>query len=281
MRLVRLLILSLVLSLAYSASAQDVLQGDYQGIDDASGMELHLQTREGITSGTLIGIDGKAYALEASATGMGAEGFLEFGGGAGIYRLVPKPAGVIMVWIPALPDGSPDFQHAAQFVFVHAFEVLPDPPKVYYPEPTSPGEKVDALHFLYNYEFWGPEGVGIGYNSLKPKDKRMIKLFPIVQSDILWKLCQISNNRGLGEALRGQGATCDEVAIALDSAQRTGKFSSYKSQMQQQKHDLLRAVECSRGMNNAEICEAATTQTRASAMSMITVGVVLDALSAN
>ena len=263
-----------------NAQAQSGLGGGYYGVDEANGMRLDLSPTGAGVTGALTAVDGTRFPFDAAINPQGgADGKMAWAAGEGVVRLNPKDIGVVLVWAPMDDAGAVLRTRVQALLFVRDGVPLPPPPENYAPAPKGPGETVDSLSFLYNYEFWPADGVGYGYAGMAEKYRSLIALFPMVQTDILWKLCGADRPpAGLGEALRGQGATCADVLDRMAAAQRSGGFSAFKNAMLQEKQKLIQAVQCGRGMGRPETCREVARQTQEAALSMETVATVLQRL---
>lgn len=275
-RPLRLLMLQLAtilgfLSMAYApaAMAQDI-SGTYSGIDGAQGIAVRLSRGGSGYQGEISAATGRQAQLDLQATTAGARGPLVLQGQNGTVEFLEKPLGLSMVWRPDF--GGQELVYA----FRHERLALPTPPAGYKDPPPHGATRVNPMDFLNSYEFWEAAQVGRAYDGMDDKYRVIIKSFATVHTDILWKLCRAPTAPvQLVDALRGQGVTCAEVQSRIRAAQSTGGFSRFKQAVQAQKYDALKAVECARGINTADICTRAAQRTQQAVLSLETAGSIL------
>ncbi len=263
---------AMVLMLTVFASAQERMGGTYYGLDEAQGLTIQLQDSGSGATGRISAADGSGQAINGTRQGGSIVTDLIFRGKRGSAKIIPKGLGLGITWTPQ--DGSGD----VVFAFLRQGLELPAPPPGYAPEP-YPGISVEPHTFLASYEFWSPNAVARIYDSIEEQYRAIIRLFPVVHTDVIWKLCQSSPHpRELGEALRGEGVTCAQVDNALKDAQRTGAFNGFKRQVHAERADAMKAVECARGIHQPNICLEAARRTQQAAMALQTVKTVLRGL---
>ena len=136
---------------------------------------------------------------------------------------------------------------------------------------------LDPDVFLISYEFWPPDGVARGYDNIGPRYQTMLRLFPLVHADVLWKLCQSSARpAALAEALRGQGATCESITRDVEGTLTNGRFEKFKSDVARDKAELMAAVQCSRNYIVKEsVCGPASKRMAQAAVEMQTIASAL------
>ena len=252
--------------------AQDRLDGVYYGIDDAQGLTIQLQQSGSGATGRISAADGSGQAIDGRRQGASIVTDLIFRGKRGSARITPKDLGLGLTWTPR--DGSGDMV----FAFRRRGLELPAPPPGFVPEP-YPGQPVEAHTFLASYEFWTPEIASRIYEEIEERYRSIIRLFPAVQTDLIWKLCQSSTPTPLlGEALRGEGVTCAQVDDRLKAAQRSDAFNRFKRRVHSERADASRAVECARGIHQTPVCVEAARRTQRAATSLETVKTVLRSL---
>ncbi len=260
--------------------AADPLPGDYVGLDGAQSMVLAVHPRE--SGGYVIVFraapGGEVYNIEAERVAPDAvEGAVEWRGGAGVMRVSARGPGVVMVWAPLGAQGEPDGRAASAFAFVRRGVELPSGPRRAAPRR---GEKLTPAEFLGGYEFWEPAAVEIGYESLSDADRDLMRLYPLVQADVIWKMCGApAGGEGLAEALRGQSVTCAQISTAMDAGQASGRFEAFKAQTAAQRADALKAIECGRGLYRDAECAAAARRTQEVVLSLQSVAGALQALN--
>jgi len=261
---------ALMLSLTMSVAAQDRLDGIYYGLDDARGLTIQLQDTGSGATGRITAADGSGQAINGTQQGGSIVSDLIFRGKRGSARMTPKGLGLGFTWTPG--DGSGG---DVVFAFGRRGLELPAPSPSFVPE-TQIGSQVQPHVFIASYEFWTPNTVARLYDRLEEKYRAIIQLFPAVQTDLIWKLCQSSVSQAkLGEALRGEGVTCTQVDKRLKSAQKTDAFNRFKQRVGAERTNAERAIQCAQGLHQPSFCASAARQTQRAAMSLETVMTVL------
>lgn len=256
------------------------LGGGYFGIDDAHGLRIDLAPHPEIP-GQMRGLFTDAlgpheFVAVPVSQSSDFETRVELGGNAAYLRLIPQPAGLMITWAPISAEGQVLIEQTRRYAFLRDGTVLPRLPEHFVEPPARDGDPVDISVFLDNYEFWEPIGVGRGYEGIGEKYRVMIRLFPRVQADVLWKLCQArATPPGLAKALEGQNATCADILQAVAQAQARGNFGRLKADMAAEKQVLIDAVNCGRGVRRAQDCVAVSRRTAEAAISMETAASVL------
>ncbi|MEL6265798.1 MAG: hypothetical protein AAFR52_09155, partial [Pseudomonadota bacterium] len=187
-RLVALCLLLLAaagLAVPGAASAQ-ALRGSFFGVDAADGARLTID-RGG--SGRLSDPGGRSFDFEGERSDGGISGQMPIAGGDALFRVDPLPYGALMTVIPLAADGSQRTDAAQVYTFVRRDLEVPALPEGFLPPPGEGVERFGALGFLRSYQFWAPDGVARGYAAMAPRHRRLVMLFPVVQLDIIWKLC--------------------------------------------------------------------------------------------
>jgi len=263
---------AMVLMLTLAAAAQERLGGVYYGLDEAQGLTIQLQDGGNGATGRISAADGSGQAIDGRRQGGSVVSDLIFRGKQGSARITPKDLGLGITWTPQ--DGSGD----VVFAFRRRSLELPPLPPGFQPEP-YPGQSVEPHTFLASYEFWAPEAAARVYDGIEEQYRAIIRLFPVVHTDVIWKLCQSSTGaRELGEALRGEGVTCAQVDDSLKASQKTNGFNRFKRRVHAERADALRAVECARGIHQPNICVEAAQRTQRAAIALETVKTVLRGL---
>ena len=144
--------------------------------------------------------------------------------------------------------------------------------------PRSPGQRIAGNAFLASYQFWDPTGVLNGYLGLPDRFRTLMRMFPAVQLDVIWKMCLAPGADGaLALALRGQGVQCAEVRDGIARAQRTGKFDRYKAEVDSERASLRMSMRCADGyLESKEDCDLAARRLSQHAISLRTARMVLD-----
>ncbi len=232
-------------SLGPPAAAQTTLDGTYSGMGPATGAVIEITPDPGGYRGTFTGTDGARQPFEADRHGDQAEAVLDLAGRTVLMQMTPLPFGAEVAFIPFAADGRLEVEGARLDTFLR--EGLGDggAPEHFVPAPRDTRRQLGGLSFLASYEFWRPSGVRDGYLSLAPRIRTLMRLFPAVQLDVIWKLCLAPRAEGaLALALDGQGVSCAAVVDGLAAAQSSGRFDAYKASVTAQKADLDTAVRC-------------------------------------
>jgi hypothetical protein len=270
-------VLALLLAAA-PAWAQILLDGTYEGMNEAEGAVIRIEPDPGGFTGTFRGTDGSEQRFEADRRGDQAETVLDLAAGAVLMQMTPLPYGAEVVFIPFRPDGTLDLDRATLRTFLREGLSLPERPEGYVEAPLDARELIAANSFLASYEFWRPAGVVNGYLSLAPRHRTLMRLFPAVQLDVIWKLCLAPKaDRALALALDGQGVSCDEVIAGIAAAQGSGRFDAYKEEVAEAREAMRVQVRCADGYVMAPgVCERSARTVAEAAVSLDTAASVLD-----
>lgn len=252
------------------------LAGSYVGVAEAAGMKLELRASGGGLKGVFTDSNGVRADVNAKAVGNAVEAMLQFPKKQVKIRIFQEAVGIRMIAIPLDTAGQPVIDQTAALVFVPPGTRLPKIPAGYQP-PALRVRVVDPDTFLISYPFWPAEGVAYGYESIEPRFRPIFSLFPVVMTDVLWKLCASSYKpRVMGEALRGQGVSCDAVLRAVDRMQKNRRFQRFKDDVARESKQLLVVVRCARGyIIKPSVCEPAGKTVADAAASLQTVAAVL------
>ena len=273
----RLAIVLAVLFGAGIANAAETLSGFYYGVEDAAGASIEIQPDSEGFQGIFFDAQGNSQAFEADRTGDIAEAVLGMDGRTVLMRMVPLPYGAEVAIIPFDEEGNLVIAAGRILNFVRSGLSLPRPGADFVEAPRDDSGRISANSFLASYEFWHPTGVRNGYLSLPQKFRTVIRLFPAVQLDVIWKLCLAPGaDRALAIALRGQGVACAEVIEGIADAQRSGAFVGYKAEVAQQMTTLRMSVRCADFYpETKQNCDRAAGELAAQAISLDTAGTVL------
>jgi hypothetical protein len=258
------------------AEAED-LSGRYFGVGDAIGASIEIQAdSEGFT-GFFFDANGNMQEFAADRTGDIAEAVLDMGGSTVLMRVIPLPYGAEVAIIPFDESGNLVLGASRLLNFVRTGLNLPEPGADFVDAPRDDRGRITANGFLASYEFWYPTGVRNGYISLPERFRTVMRLFPAVQLDVIWKLCLApSPDQALAIALRGQGVACPEVIEGIAATQRGGTFTAYKAEVAQQKSTLRMSVRCADGYPESKPnCDRAARELSAQAIALDTAGAVL------
>ncbi len=266
----------LLLMVSGTVAAQDRLNGTYLGLDDAQGLSVQLQDNGRSVTGRVSAPDGSGQAISGDIEGGSAFSKLIFRGQHGIARFTPKGLGLSMIWSPTDQNGNRTGGADVVFAFRRQSLELPAQPAGFVPAPPPGTRRFEPGSFLRSYEFWEPNAVAEIYDVIDEQYRAIIRLFPAVQTDLIWKLCQSTSVPSeLGEALRGEGVTCAQVDNKIKASQATGGFNRFKRRVHTEKVDALLAVECARGIHNAPVCVDAARRTQRAATALETVATVI------
>jgi len=268
-------VVAAVLCAAGSAAAE-ALSGSYVGIDDANGAKIEVEPDPGGYTGTFYDRVGNSQNFEADRAGDVAEAVLDMDGRPVLMRMAPLPYGAEVAIIPFNSEGQLVIDAARVLNFVRQGIDLPEQPEEFVPAPRDDA-RIAGNSFLASYQFWDPVGVRNGYLGLPDRFRTLLRMFPAVQLDVIWKLCLApSSDRALAEALRGQGVTCPDVVDTIAAVQRTNKFNEYKSEVNSERASLRLSVRCADGYVESKAdCDAAAKHLSEAAISLRTAQSVL------
>lgn len=260
-----------------AAQAQDRLSGTYYGVKDADGARIEIQPdAEGFT-GTFHDPGGRSQAFSADRLGEVAQAVLDMGGGAVLMQVSPMPYGAEVVFIPVERNGQLDAARGRVDSFVRRGLSVPEPPEGYLPPPVTGNTRITGNSFLASYQFWSPAGTRNGYLALPDRVRTMMRFFPAVQLDVIFKLCLApAPEAALAVALRGQGVNCPQVVQTIAALQRSGRFEEYKREVQGELDSFRTSVRCGEGYPESKsTCDNAARQLSQAALSLRTAANVL------
>lgn len=274
----RLVVILLACVLApLAALAADALDGTYIGVDDAAGARIRIAPDPGGFSGTFHDRHGNSQQFRADRIDDMAEAVLDMDGQTVLMRMAPLPFGARVSVIPFQPNGTLAQEFARELGFVRQGVSLPEKPDGFVAAPRAPGQPVSGNAFVESYQFWDPAGVNHGYLGLPDRFQTLMRMFPAVQLDVIWKLCLAPGaERALALALRGQGVGCQEVVDTVARLQRSNRFDDYKAEVEAERRALQESVRCADGyVASKRTCDAAARRLAEAAISMRTAGMVL------
>jgi hypothetical protein len=276
MRLWLLALLACLLAPA-AAVAADSLNGTYLGVDDATGARIRISPDAGGYSGTFYDARGRSQPFQADSVENAAEAVLDMDGQTVLMRMAPQPFGALVSIVPFRADGTLAFEFSRALGFVREGVKLPEKPDNFMPPPRVPGQSVAANAFVESYQFWDPVGVANGYLGLPERYRTLVRMFPAVQLDVIWKLCLAPGaDQALAIALRGQGVACNEVVQGITRTQRANRFDDYKAEVETERQALQTAVRCADGyVASKRECDASARRVAEAAVSLRTAGMVL------
>jgi len=255
----------------------DTLSGHFYGVDDASGASIEIRPDAEGFVGTFFDAQGNSQQFKADRNGDAAEAVLDMDGRTVLMRVVPLPYGAEVTLVPFDQAGNLVIQAGRRLSFVRTDLTLPQPGPDFIRAPRDDRGRVTANGFLASYQFWDPTGVRNGYLSLPGRSRTMIRLFPAVQLDVIWKLCLAPGaDRALAMALRGQGVACTDVIEVIAKAQRSGAFQRYKAEVTAEMAVLRLAVRCAEGYpESKQTCDGAARDLARQAIALDTAATVL------
>lgn len=271
-----LLAMAVLAGQAQDAVAQ-MLSGNYYGVDDAAGASLVISPTGDGFEGTFFDAYGNSQAFAAARNGEAAETTLDMDQRKVLMRVEPVPFGAKVTVVPLDAESQADVAAGRVLHFVRSELELPKPDADFVAAPVDSRSRVTANSFLASYEFWSPVGVRNGYLALPERFRTLMRLYPAVQLDVIWKLCLAPEaGAALALALRGQGVTCAEVIDGIAEAQRTGRFDAFKREVHAQSTSLRISVRCADGYPEPkEACDRAARELSTQAVSLDTAATVL------
>lgn len=266
-----------LLALAPATAAAAELSGAYYGIDEAAGASLNIERAGEGYRGTFHDRHGNSQTFQAERKGESAETVLDMDGRRVMMLVDPLPYGAKVALVPLTADGRLDPGAGRLLDFVRQELELPEPDEYHIPPPPHARGRIAANGFLLSYAFWPPEGVSNGYLSLPPRFRALMRLFPAVQLDVIWKLCLAPGaERALALALRGQGVSCAEVVGGIAAAQEKGTFNRFKQEVRTQRERLRFNVRCADGYPESKAtCDRAARELSVQALTLETAATVL------
>jgi hypothetical protein len=259
-------------------AAAEGLSGKYIGIDDASGASIDIRPYAKGFKGTFFDARGNSQRFKADRTGDIAEAILKMDQRTVLMRIAPLPYGAEVTIIPYDQAGNLSIQEGRILNFVRSGLSLPKQGADFAEAPRDDSGRITANSFLASYEFWPPVGVRNGYLSLPERFRTLMRLFPAIQLDVIWKLCLAPEaTRALSTALRGQGVSCAEVIEGIGDTQKSGAFDNYKAEVARQNATLRMSVRCADGYpESKQNCDQAARDLGDKEISLETAGAVLD-----
>ncbi|TVQ55880.1 MAG: hypothetical protein EA355_08775 [Rhodobacteraceae bacterium] len=269
--------LSLLIALAAVFAARADLPGVYIGVGEAQGMRVEMSADGAGLQGAITLGDGERRTFRAERAGETAEAAIETGDGSLWLHFAREAVGVVVTVIPFDAEGALRADRAQALAFVREGVALPDAPERFLPPPTAPVRVIDARAFVSSYPFWPPMAAAWGWEGVEPRFRSVIRMFPLIQADILWTLCRApQRTAGLGEALDGQGVTCEQVVSAVRQMQVSGAFDRFKRDVAQERRVLMTVLGCARDLTRQRPeCARAGAETAKRAISMETAATAL------
>lgn len=261
-----------------SAKAEETLDGLYFGLDDAAGAAIQIAPDDAGFTGTFYDASGASQEFEADRVNDTAEAVLGMDGRTVLMRMAPLPFGAQVSLIPFDDNGRLLLDASRTLGFVREGVKLPEKPADFRAAPRDASGRIAGNTFMASYQFWDPVGVRNGYLSLPDRFRTLMRLFPAVQLDVIWKLCLApGGDDALALALRGQGLDCAEVIDGIATSQREGRFADYKAEVEAERRTLQTSVRCGDGYTESkQACDAASRKVAEAAVSLRTAKMVLD-----
>ncbi|MEX2517800.1 MAG: hypothetical protein WD969_00540 [Paracoccaceae bacterium] len=279
MRIVAGLALIALFSLSRPAMAE--LSGVYIGLDESQGARLQFQPGGNRLQVSLTGLPGAPSSFSADKLETGAEATVNADGRKLTYVFTEEALGVSLIIFPLDAKGLPIAAETVAYGFVREGLSPPPRPARYVDPPEGPGGTIDPRAFVESYAFWPSRNVAYGYGMVRGRYRTLIRLHPVVQADILWKLCRAdASSAALADALRGQGVGCDAVLAAFGRMLKPGgavaKFNAFRRDVEAQKAALVEAIVCSVDYRRSDPdCKRAGARVAKAAVSLETVKTVL------
>ncbi|MEO1293926.1 MAG: hypothetical protein AAFV62_14075 [Pseudomonadota bacterium] len=269
---------------AQDGAVLDSLEGQFYGVDAAEGFAIEIAKTliEGAEVAGSFDVrfmtpgNGLSEFVAMGGNGV-AQGQVDIGGTPVVMRFSSRPVGVVLFIIPVGETGEPEIDKTRSFGFLRQGISVPRAPDVVAAPPPRVVDNYEPLYFLSAYEFWTPQEVGLGYASLLPRWRTLLRLYSSVHTDVLWKLCRGRETpAGLTEALEGQNVTCETVLGKVSEMQRVGTFVAYKRDVAEERARLEEAVKCARDMLDKRQCVLVSKFTAKNAVSLDTAETILD-----
>jgi hypothetical protein len=275
---VRMFLMSLIcifvkISIACSVENKDWI-GVYNGIGEASGQTLKVMRSAGKL---YVNYSQASQTFVADQEGDWLQG-VDVNQQELLYRLRREAVGISLIRVPL--NVQPDAEELPNiFYFIEQGVSLPQLPEDFIEEPSASQSEIDTIAFLKSYPFWSPQAVAVGYALVPDTFKSVIQLYPYVQTDLAWKICQasVAERRNVSPILlRTQGATCESILETMQDVQMKKKFTSYKETVDLQSRDAQDAIACARGEKMTKECDTISKKTADYALNIKTVKAVLE-----
>ena len=278
-RLLSLAFAVLCVSLAGPVRAE--LAGIYNGIEAADGMRLEFNGEDDALEGIFLDRSGERRPFSGLRSENGGEAVIDRDGQRLYALFVEEALGLTLIVVPSTETGELATGRTEAFVFIKDGVAPPPKPARYVPPPTNPSGVIAPQAFVESYPFWPSANVGYGYEMLRGRNRTLIRLHPLVMTDILWKMCRSqSSPTGLAEALRGQGTNCQEILATFARIMGPGGgvrlYNRYREDVEAERRELVEAIRCSVDYRrNEPECLAAGKSVAKRAVSLETVKTVI------
>lgn len=250
------------------AAADPLLDGRYRGVAATEGAALEIAPDRVGFAGRLILPGEGEHAFEADRRVDMAEAVIDLAGRPTLMQAMPQPYGAEVALVPVNPDGSPDLAASRVLRFLEGGQDRVSYPEGYAFPPQGAGTRIAAYSFLRSYAYWRPQPVADGYLALAERFRTLMRLFPAVQLDVTWRLCNApQGDRAVAKALRGDALDCRAIDGGLYSAQTRGTYAAFRDRVARETEILAAQVRCADGyvMERATCAEAARQVAKAAA----------------
>ena len=276
------IILTFLAFLLGASPAGAELRGLYNGVESANGMRFEFApTDDGAVDGLFRDRDGDVQPFELEPLDNGGEARIKRGEREIYILIVEEALGLTVIFVPTNEEGELITQRTEAMVFLKDGVAPPPKPARFVQPPDGPGGTIDPQAFVESYAFWPSANVGYGYEMVRGRYRTLIRLHPLVQADILWKMCRNRTSpAGLAEALRGQGVNCQDVLTVFARIMTPGgsvePYNRYRRDVEAERAALVEAIRCSIDYRrNDPECSASGAAVAQRAVSLETVKTVL------
>lgn len=263
-KLLQYIVFQIVILLYSHLSAQaNEMAGTFVGIDEADGMAVWINPDPSSTKrfkGRVLAKNKTVYNFTADRVGETLQGQATAGGRSAYLHISYKSVGIVLNWIPILSparEGVPaKTGETISYVLIREGTYIPQLPGYFAPPPAPDRRSMNTLVFLDSYQFWPPAAVNHGYALIPSNHRALLRFYPTVQTDILWKLCKAGSLSPQRQStMRGQGVSCPDIIDAVDAMQQYGSFNRYKKDVAVEKEEFRISVGCGQGMLRSETCK--------------------------
>lgn len=276
------IILTFLAIVAFASSAAAELRGLYHGVEEAEGMRFEFAPGEdGAVDGLFRDRGGEVRPFSVEPLDNGGEATISQGEQEIYVLIIEETLGLTVIFVPVGEDDGLMTDRTEAMVFLKDGVAPPPKPARFVPPPPGPGGTIDPQAFVESYPFWPSANVGYGYEMVRGRYRALIRLHPLVQADMLWKMCRNRNSpAGLAEALRGQGVNCQDVLSAFARILTPGgavePYNRYRADVEAERAALVEAIRCSIDYRrNDPECAASGAAVAQRAVSLATVKTVL------
>ena len=160
-----------------------------------------------------------------------------------------KNAAMIMTWISKKKD------HYQTALYRRSDLVLPEKGRFYRNAPEKDDYFLSSPNFIDSYAFWTGEEVAHAYELLSYKEQGIIKLFPYVSAEILFKLCRAPlKNAGVIKLTKHHNISCNNISDAFYNLYNSINFKDFYIHLAQEKKLLSNIFACNHGLTPPPKC---------------------------